>query len=130
MFKIRLFPFSLGDEARHWKKTLPRDSIKSWDDCKKAFLAKFFSNARTPRLRNEISGFTQKTMKLSMKLWKGLKVTPLSAPSWFQECFIIEHTLQRSFTKDQNASRHRLQWKLPEQGCSRRLGVSRKSSTI
>ena len=49
MFKHRLFPFSLGDKAHHWEKILPPDSITSWDDCKKAFLAKFFSNARTAR---------------------------------------------------------------------------------
>jgi len=60
MFKLRLFPFSLGDKTHHWEKTLPPDSINSWVDCKKAFLAKFFSNACTARLRNEISGFTQK----------------------------------------------------------------------
>ncbi|KAG7578975.1 Retrotransposon gag domain [Arabidopsis thaliana x Arabidopsis arenosa] len=59
-FKLRLFPFSLGDKAHHWEKTLPAGSITSWDDCKKAFLTKFFSNSRTARLRNEISSFTQK----------------------------------------------------------------------
>ena len=60
-FKLRLFPFSLGDKAHIWEKNLPHDSITTWDDCKKAFLSKFFSNARTARLRNEISGFSQKT---------------------------------------------------------------------
>jgi len=60
-FKLRLFPFSLGDKAHIWVKNLSHDSITTWDDCKKAFLAKFFSNARTARLRNEISCFSQKT---------------------------------------------------------------------
>ncbi|KAG7552312.1 hypothetical protein ISN45_Aa06g029140 [Arabidopsis thaliana x Arabidopsis arenosa] len=59
-FKLRLFPFSLGDKAHQWEKSLPQGSITSWNDCKKAFLTKFFSNSRTARLRNEISGFTQK----------------------------------------------------------------------
>ena len=53
-FKLRLFPFSLGNKAHHWEKTLPPDSINSWDDYKKAFLVKFYSNARTARLRNKI----------------------------------------------------------------------------
>ena len=60
-FNLRLFPFSLGGKAHIWEKNLPHDSITTWDDCKKAFLSKFFSNARTARLRNEISGFSQKT---------------------------------------------------------------------
>ncbi|XP_019086289.1 PREDICTED: uncharacterized protein LOC109126858 [Camelina sativa] len=59
-FKLRLFPFSLGDKTHLWEKTLPTRAITTWDGCKKAFLAKFFSNARTARLRNEISGFAQK----------------------------------------------------------------------
>jgi len=79
-FKLKLFPFSLGDKAHHWEKTLPLDSINSWDDCKKAFLAKFFSNARTARLRNAISGFTEKNDETFVKLGRGLKDTPLSTP--------------------------------------------------
>jgi len=79
MFKLRLFPFSLGDKARYWEKTLPLNSINLWDDCKKNFLAKFFSIARTARLRNEISRFTQKTIELSVKPGRGSKATPLSA---------------------------------------------------
>jgi len=73
MFKLRLFSFSLGDKAHHWEKTLPPDSITSWDDCKKAFLAKFFSNARTSRLRNEISGFTQKNNETLCEAWEKFK---------------------------------------------------------
>jgi len=71
MFKLRLFPFSLGDKAHHWEKTLPPKSINSWGDCKKTFLAKFFSNARTTRFRNEISGFTQKNYETSVKFARG-----------------------------------------------------------
>jgi len=56
-FKLRLFPFSLGDKAHLWEKTLPQNSITTWDDCKKAFLAKFFSNSKTARLWNEISRY-------------------------------------------------------------------------
>jgi len=57
-FKLRLFPFSLGDKDHQWEKSLPQGSITSWNDCKKAFLAKFFANSKTTRLRNDISGFT------------------------------------------------------------------------
>ncbi|KAG7559399.1 Retrotransposon gag domain [Arabidopsis thaliana x Arabidopsis arenosa] len=72
-FKLRLFPFSLGDKAHQWEKTLPPDSITSWDDCKKAFLAKFFSNSRTARLRNEISSFTQKQSESFCEAWERFK---------------------------------------------------------
>ncbi|KAG7556870.1 Retrotransposon gag domain [Arabidopsis suecica] len=72
-FKLRLFPFSLGDKAHHWEKTLPAGSITSWDDCKKAFLTKFFSNSRTARLRNEISSFTQKQSESICEAWERFK---------------------------------------------------------
>ncbi|XP_010451832.1 PREDICTED: uncharacterized protein LOC104734019 [Camelina sativa] len=35
-FKLRLFPFSLGDRARTWEKNLPVGSVTSWDQCKRA----------------------------------------------------------------------------------------------
>ncbi|KAG7564207.1 Integrase catalytic core [Arabidopsis suecica] len=69
-FKLRLFPFSLGDKAHQWEKSLPQGSITSWNDCKKAFLTKFFSNSRTARLRNEISGFTQKNAETFCEAWE------------------------------------------------------------
>jgi len=72
-FKLCLFPFSLGDKAHLWEKTLPQNSITTWDDCKKAFLAKFFSNSRTARLRNEISGFTQKQNESFCEAWERFK---------------------------------------------------------
>ncbi|XP_023634063.1 uncharacterized protein LOC111829357 [Capsella rubella] len=72
-FKLRLFPFSLGDKAHQWEKTLPPGSITSWDQCKQSFLAKFFSNSRTARLRNEISGFTQKNGETLCEAWERFK---------------------------------------------------------
>ena len=72
-FKFRLFPFSLGDKTHLWEKTLPQNSITTWDDCKKAFFAKFFSNSRTARLRNEISGFTQKQNESFCEAWERFK---------------------------------------------------------
>ncbi|XP_013639350.1 PREDICTED: uncharacterized protein LOC106344533 [Brassica oleracea var. oleracea] len=62
-FKLRLFLFSLGDKAHTWEKSLSRDLITAWDECKKAFLTKFFSTSRTAKLRNEISGFHQRNLE-------------------------------------------------------------------
>jgi len=78
--KLRLFPVSLGDKAHHWEKTLPPKSISSWDDCKKAFLVKFFFNACTARLRNEISGFTQKNNETFYEAWERFKSYTTQCP--------------------------------------------------
>ncbi|KAG7633122.1 Retrotransposon gag domain [Arabidopsis suecica] len=94
-FKLRLFPFSLGDKAHLWEKTLSQGSITTWDDCKKAFLAKFFSNSRTARLRNEISGFTQKQNESFCEAWERFKGYQTKCPHHgFKEASLLS-TLYR-----------------------------------
>ena len=36
-FKLKIFPFSLGDRAHLWVKTLLSSSVETWDECKKVF---------------------------------------------------------------------------------------------
>jgi len=79
-FKLRLFPFSLGDRARIWEKNLPQRSITSWDQCKRAFLSKFFSTTRTARLRNEISSFTQRSNESFCEAWERFKGYKMQCP--------------------------------------------------
>ncbi|CAA7044075.1 unnamed protein product [Microthlaspi erraticum] len=71
--KLRLFPMSLADKAHQWEKSLPHGTITTWDECKKAFLAKFFSTGRTAKLRSEISSFIRGTMRLLLRLGRGSK---------------------------------------------------------
>ena len=35
--KLKLFPFSLRDRAKAWFSSLPKNSIDSWNKCKKCF---------------------------------------------------------------------------------------------
>ncbi|KAL0854265.1 hypothetical protein Bca101_059417 [Brassica carinata] len=72
-FKLKMFPFSLGDKERQWEKSLPSDTITTWDDCKKSFLEKFFSTSRTAKLRNEISSFQQKNFECFSEAWERFK---------------------------------------------------------
>ncbi|XP_048623631.1 uncharacterized protein LOC106398032 [Brassica napus] len=55
-FKLKLFPFSFGDKAHQWEKTLPSDTVTTWEECKRVFLDKLFPTSRTAKIRNEISG--------------------------------------------------------------------------
>ena len=57
--KLCLFPFPLGDKAHIWEKHLPHDQITTSAECKRVFLAKFFSTSGTDKLRNSISNFVQ-----------------------------------------------------------------------
>ncbi|XP_048615850.1 uncharacterized protein LOC125588514 [Brassica napus] len=72
-FKLKLFPFSLGDKAHQWEKTLSSDTVTTWEECKRAFLDKFFSTSRTAKIRNKISGFQQKGLESFSEAWKRFK---------------------------------------------------------
>ena len=44
--RLRLFPLSLGDRAKHWLTSQPPDSITPWNDLVQKFLTKFFQPAK------------------------------------------------------------------------------------
>ena len=55
--RLRLFPFSLRDRASAWLNSLPSNSITTWNELKKAFLARYFPPSKTAQLRNLITCF-------------------------------------------------------------------------
>ncbi|KAK5844638.1 hypothetical protein PVK06_000778 [Gossypium arboreum] len=57
--RLRLFPFSLRNKAKQWLNSLPRGSITTWEQMIEKFLLKYFSPAKTAKLRNDISSFVQ-----------------------------------------------------------------------
>ena len=57
--RLRLFPLSLGDRAKHWLTSQPPDSITSWNDLVQKFLTKFFPPAKIAQLVQEINTFGQ-----------------------------------------------------------------------
>ena len=59
--KLRLFPFSLCDEAQTWLRSLPPGSITTWAQLKQPFLHKYFPPHKTVKLRNAITSFKQKS---------------------------------------------------------------------
>ncbi|GKE96076.1 zinc finger, CCHC-type containing protein [Tanacetum coccineum] len=57
--RLRLFQFSLRDQASKWLERLPAGSITTWEDLTTRFLAQFFPSGRTAKLRNDILMFQQ-----------------------------------------------------------------------
>ncbi|GKA57930.1 zinc finger, CCHC-type containing protein [Tanacetum coccineum] len=55
--RLRLFQFSLRDQASNWLERLPAGSISTWHDLTTRFLAQFFPPGRTAKLRNDILMF-------------------------------------------------------------------------
>uniref|UniRef100_A0A1J3HJF2 Retrotransposon gag domain-containing protein n=1 Tax=Noccaea caerulescens TaxID=107243 RepID=A0A1J3HJF2_NOCCA len=79
-FKLRLFPFSLGGKALAWESSLPEGSVITWEQCKHAFLAKFFPTSRTAKLRNDISGFTQLNSETFSEAYERFKGYQMQCP--------------------------------------------------
>ena len=55
--RLRLFPLSLGDRAKHWLTSQPTYSIISWNDLVQKFLNKFFPPSKIVQLVQEINTF-------------------------------------------------------------------------
>jgi len=56
---MKLIPFALKDFAKRWMYGLAANFVTSWDDFVKLFQRKYFPNAKTVTLRNEINQFVQ-----------------------------------------------------------------------
>nr|GEY27632.1 zinc finger, CCHC-type [Tanacetum cinerariifolium] len=52
--RLRLFQFSLRDQASNWLERLPAGSITTWEDLTTRFLDQFFPPRRIAKLHNDI----------------------------------------------------------------------------
>ncbi|GKE63547.1 MAK10-like protein [Tanacetum coccineum] len=71
--RLRLFQFSLRDQASNWLEHLPAGSISTWEDLTTRFLAQFFPPGRTIKLRNDIMMFQQHHGESLSEAWTRLK---------------------------------------------------------
>ncbi|GJV51374.1 MAK10-like protein [Tanacetum coccineum] len=71
--RLRLFQFSLRDQASNWLKRLPVGSITTWEDLTTRFLAQFFPPRRTAKLRNDILMFQQHHEESLSEAWTRFK---------------------------------------------------------
>ncbi|GJT82509.1 MAK10-like protein [Tanacetum coccineum] len=67
--RLRLFQFSLCDQASNWLERLPAGSITTWEDLTTRFLAQFFPPGRTAKLRNDILMFQQHQGESLSEAW-------------------------------------------------------------
>ena len=57
IFRMKLFPLSLKDEAKTWLNSLRPYGIGNWGDLQSVFLQKFFPTHKTSEMKYEISDF-------------------------------------------------------------------------
>ncbi|GJQ96782.1 zinc finger, CCHC-type containing protein [Tanacetum coccineum] len=70
---LRLFQFSLRNQASNWLERLLAGSISTWEDLTTRFLAQFFPPGRTAKLRNDILMFQQHQGESLSEAWTRFK---------------------------------------------------------
>ena len=109
MTRLRLFQFSLRDQASQWLERLPAGSITSWYDHTTHFLAQFFPPGRTTKLRNDILMFQQRQGETLYEAWTRFKDLLQKVPHhgidlWLQVQIFYDHIgLSTRRTIDQSA---------------------------
>ena len=94
--KLRLFPLSLGDRAKHWLTSQPLDSITSWNDLVQKFLTKFFSPAKIAQLVQEINTFRQMEGDNLAEAWERFHELLRTCPHHRLTRWMQVHTLYNS----------------------------------
>ncbi|GAU39887.1 hypothetical protein TSUD_397240 [Trifolium subterraneum] len=90
--RLRLFPFSLRDRARAWLQSLPSNSVTTWDELKKVFLARYLPPSKTAMLRTQIMGFKQKDTESLFEAWERYKDMIRQCPHHGLAEWLIIHT--------------------------------------
>ncbi|KAI3709079.1 hypothetical protein L2E82_38824 [Cichorium intybus] len=80
IFRLRLFPFTLKDKAKHWFTSLPSNSITSWEQLKAKFLQEFYPVSKTTEVRRAIQDFQQKPGEAFHEAFDRLKELLRSCP--------------------------------------------------
>lgn len=93
-----IFPFSLREIARAWLQSLPSNSITTWDELKKVFLARYFPPSKTVMLRSQINGFRKKDNESLFKAWERYKDMLRTFPHHGLEPWLIIHTFYGSLS--------------------------------
>ncbi|GJT29988.1 MAK10-like protein [Tanacetum coccineum] len=107
--RLRLFQFSLRDQASNWLERLPAGSISTWEDLTTRFLAQFFPPGRTAKLRNDILMFQQHQGESLSEAWTRFKDLLQKVPHhgidlWLQVQIFYDHvTPATRRTIDQSA---------------------------
>ena len=66
---IKYLPLKLKGPARHWLKSLPENSIGSWEELKDAFRANFQGTYVRPPDADDLSHIIQQPGESTRKLW-------------------------------------------------------------
>src|SRR3954462_2781421 len=96
--ELKLFPFSLRDEAKEWLQYLPKNSIDSWDKCKDAFIGKYYPPAKIIQLRSNIMNFRKLDDEHVAQAWERMKSLVKNYPTHGLTTWMDIHTFYAGLT--------------------------------
>ncbi|XP_070004413.1 uncharacterized protein [Nicotiana sylvestris] len=108
--KLRLFPFSLKGDANTWLRSLPQGSITTWDQMTQKFLNKYFSPAKTTKLRQDISNFLQTDTESVYQAWERLKPSSRNVIDAAEGGSIMGKTTEEALQLLNEISENDIQW--------------------
>src|SRR3954471_16116680 len=79
--KLRMFPFTLAEEAEEWFYSLPAGSITSWEEMEKVFLNEYFPASVFIRKRYDILNFKQQEGEPLGNAYKRFKRILVACPT-------------------------------------------------
>lgn len=77
--KLRLFGFSLMDQAKDWLKCILNGTIQTWKELEDKFFERYFSNAQFVERKVEISNYGQRESESLSDAWERFNLL-------FQKC--------------------------------------------
>ena len=78
--RMKLFPFSLKDQAKSWLNSLKSQSIVTWEEMQGEFYKKFFPLHRTRALKKLIISFAEREGESFGECWERFKVLLTDVP--------------------------------------------------
>ncbi|XP_019240488.1 PREDICTED: uncharacterized protein LOC109220470 [Nicotiana attenuata] len=87
--RLRVCKYSLAGDARKWLQNLPPNSIHSWLELVRAFLAKWFPKSKKSELRDKIFFFKQLPGKHLHEAWDRFKLYLVRSPNHGFPDFIL-----------------------------------------
>ncbi|XP_019264845.1 PREDICTED: uncharacterized protein LOC109242443 [Nicotiana attenuata] len=89
--RLRVFKYSLAGDARRWLQNLPPNSIRSWPELVRAFLAKWFPQSKKSELRDKIFFFKQQPGEHLHESWDRFKLYLVRSPNHcFPDSILLE----------------------------------------
>ncbi|XP_019223711.1 PREDICTED: uncharacterized protein LOC109205454 [Nicotiana attenuata] len=89
--RLRVFKYSPAGEARKWLQNLPPNSIHSWPELVRAFLAKWFPQSKKSELRDKIFFFKQLPGEHLHEAWDRFKLYLVRSPNHgFSDSILLE----------------------------------------